>query len=216
MLRSADAILMAYVEAREKLSSAQAIGYTLHSGLVTSLLCGATRTCGGYPRPANEHDQRQGREGWICSSCNKPWQLEAVELGRTQIGGRVSMWGKTRRVARGRTAARSPDTAAHRALRDYGPVLHQVHEEDQHAFIAWALHLLDDAGIQAGIEKSLGAAQHEIPARMLELVRAERLAPLYGDVTEYRVRRWIRWARRRTLQIIEDRTRATIAMAAAI
>lgn len=207
-MKSPDAILLAYVEARERLASAPGLALALHSGLVTALLC-ETKRCIGSPR--------RDKEGvWACSICRKPWSLEQVELGRTQIGGRVSMWGGSRQLVRTRTPARSPESRAHRVLLTYGGALEQLSLEQPHAFCAWRLHVLDDAEVQAGRANCLGLPLELIPPRMVGLLAEGALPRCDAAVTVYRVRKWISAARRRAVEILEERVRRTVAASAAL
>jgi hypothetical protein len=204
-VKSADAMLLDYVEARERLASAPALTMTLHSGLITALLCERKR-CIGSPR--------QNRNGeWRCSSCRRLWDLERVELGRTQIGGKVSMWGRDRKLVRTRSAARSPESRPHRVVRGYGPILDQLATEAPHAFAAWRLHVLDDREIRLGQANCLGLTLEYLPARMAAMVASGALPPCEIRITVYRVRQWIGFARRRAVEILEERVRRTVAAA---
>lgn len=211
--QSADALLYAYVEEIHRHASARSASFTVQTGRITALFCAATRRCPGMPR-------RQS-DGWKCSACRKPWHLERVELSRGEIGGRVvgtlrEPSGRRMRSLRHgarlrgeRHVPRAPGglagTRAAELLGDVSAVLDQVAEEDPHAFAAWLLHKLDDAGVRAGRSRELGLRLEALPQRLAELIEGGFLPPTEHELTVYRVRKWIGRSRRRASELYSGR-----------
>lgn len=202
---SADALLLDYVEARERLASAPALQMTLTSGMVGSALCSKPH-CAGSPRLDEEGDMR-------CTVCRRFWDVELIQVGKTEIGGKVSMWGRRRSITRTRVAARESESRSHRTVRGLAFTMDQLFAEHPHATRAWTLHVLDDQEVLAGRANCLGMPLDHIPARLSRLIEVGVLPPCDVRITLYRTRQWIGFARRRAVELVEQRTRRTLAAA---
>ena len=222
-MRRADDMLRDYFEALARLSSAPSQRLTVLEGRMPALRCEpewmSTSAASHCPGTAEQVDAV-----WRCDTCKRPWRLDPVSMGRTEVGGKVIMKDTLQRNAKGdwvrrarakltrgpAPATRSSDTRSHALLRYYGPLLDQLTLENVHAAAAWWLHVLDDEPIVRGLARKVGAP---VESEVLEITVARRLAwfvaqgtlpPVGCDVTTYRVQVWITWARER----LEDLVRA--------
>jgi hypothetical protein len=216
--RGADALLLQYVDETSRIASPRGQRITSHAGLRTSPYCQATRHCSGTPRSQ--------RDGWKCSRCNKPWLLEQVELPKGAIGGRVAIWGKSRRVRRSSSSSRYQPQGTlilddpQRAK--FGLYLDEVETEMPAAFAAWWIHVLDPtlvlegnaersraherrAALPMNVESELGLPFELIPDRMLELARVGALRKPRGEITVRRVIEWVREARGGVMSRVVER-----------
>lgn len=183
-IQTADQLLRAYAEEKEKLSSPAAQNLVAHHGGICGLRC-ANAKCPGKPMRVSV----DGSPTWRCTGCRKPWPIEERDLLRNEFDD---------------THRGVPSIGNDRIrLGDFALILERVRKAVPSAYIAWTVHVLAPAYFDEGRPRGLGIPVDAVPARLRELMAAGEIPPLKPEPTLYRVAKW--WlpeARKRTMALV--------------
>lgn len=175
----ADRLLMQYAESLALLSAANTHRITIVAGRPGALFC-ATTDCDGSPR---EHS-----EGWFCTSCNKRWPVEEVEIPKNAV-----MWSRP-----------SPGEGLLRIrLVEFGRVLEHVRRMKPWPFAAWTLHHLAEGPVHPGATvPTLGVSLDRVREILIDYREREVLPDPRCEITQYRVGVWRGEARAAVMRFV--------------